>query len=281
MNILRHGGLFATVQFATCVLAGGASLAGTKLSFASLDLQHPHALSGVLYLPENAPGPAPAVVLIHGTMGIDMRGEFYRPAILEAGIALFEVDFKTGIYSGARDRPRMDAFLPMAFAALKELRKQDTIDPTRIGIMGFSMGGHIALRTAMECNRNQWMGTENGFVACATFYPVCKPFITALEESGSRLTGIPIIVFYGTEDSYGEGTAVPALKNLLATRYDFQLATVAYPGAGHGFNRHAPEMRYFDPAASGRRGRTIWNEDAANDSVTKVVAFLRENLAAR
>jgi dienelactone hydrolase len=210
-----------------------------------------------------------------------MRGEFYRQPLLSAGIAIFEVDFKTGIYNGPSDRPKPDTFLPMTFAALKELRKLPSIDPNRIGIMGFSLGGHIALRAALEESVKQWMGDDKGFSAIATFYPVCKPFIKDLEKSNSKLTGAPIIVFYGTEDSYGEGKAVPELKNLLATKYNFQLQTVEYAGATHGFNRNAPSMRYFDPAAIHFHGYTAWDPEAANDSVPKVVAFLSENLAAK
>lgn len=106
-------------------------------------------------------------------------------------------------------------------------------------------------------------------------------FRQRLEKSGSKLTGPPIIVFYGTSDSYGEGEAVPELKSLLASKYNFQLMTVEYPGASHGFNLHAPDMSFFDPAAKGFRGHTSWNPEATNDSITKVVAFLRDNLAAK
>jgi dienelactone hydrolase len=214
-------------------------------------------------------------------MGIDQRGELYRQPLLDAGIGIFEVDFKTGIYRGALDRPSPDTFLPLAFAALKELRKLPTVDPARIGIMGFSLGGNIALRTAMESNIKQWMGDDKGFAAFALFYPVCKYFTKDLEKSGSKLTGGPMILFYGSEDSYGEDKAVPELKSLLAEKYNFQLITVEYPGATHDFNLNGPDQNTFDPLAKGMRVHIRWNPDAASDSVTKVVAFLRENLAAK
>jgi dienelactone hydrolase len=280
---------------AVFVLRAGAAPQGTRIEFAPLGegsehsrhrLGHhggggTHTVYGNLYLPEKAPGPVPAIVLIHGTMGIDQRGELYRQPLLDAGIGIFEVDFKTGIYRGPLDRPKPDTFLPMAFAALKELRKLPSIDPNRIGAMGFSLGGNITLRTAMESNVKEWMGDEKGFVAFATFYPVCNHFIKDFEESGSKLTGGPIIIFYGTEDSYGEGKAVPELKELLATKYNFQVTTVEYKGATHGFNRDAAPMWYPDPAANNMLGHTKWDPDAAHDSVIKVVAFLRENLAAK
>jgi dienelactone hydrolase len=264
----------------TCVATAGASSAGTKIDFSSLDTHHPYKVSGTLYLPENASSPVPAVVLIHGTTGIDQRGELYRQPLLDAGIGIFEVDFKTGIYKGTLDRPEPDTFLPMAFAALKALRKLPTVDPARIGIMGFSLGGNIALRTAMESNVRQWMGDDKGFAAFALFYPVSNHFTKDFEKSGSKLTGGPMIIFYGTDDSYGEGKAVPELKSLLAEKYNFQLITVEYPGATHAFNLNGPDMNYLDPAAKGMRVHIRWNPDAASDSVTKVVAFLREYLAA-
>ena len=253
--------------------------AAAKIDFSSLDPGHPYPVSGTLYLPRNASSPVPAIVLIHGTTGIDQRGELYRQPLLDAGIGIFEVDFKTGIFRGAMDRPKPDAFLPLAFAALKELRKLLAVDPSRIGIMGFSLGGNIALRTAMQSNVKQWMGEDKGFVAFALFYPVCNHFTKDLEASGSKLTGGPMILFYGTDDSYGEGKAVPELKKLLATKYGFQLITVEYPGATHAFNLNGPAMNYLDPAATALRVHIQWDPEAASDSVTKVVAFLRENLA--
>jgi len=265
MRYLRCIGLLAVVFLTVFVMSAAASSAGTTINFSSLDKNQPFKVSGTLYLPEKSSSPCPAVVIVHGTGGIDSRGAFYRDSILNAGIAIFEVDFKTGIYTGPMDRPQNETFLPLAFAALKELRKLPSIDPTRIGIMGFSMGGGITLRTAVEANRKLWMGDEKGFAAHAAFYPVCKPFIKRLEESGSGLTGTPMIIFYGTEDAYGEGKAVPELKRLLAKKFNFEVTTVEYPGATHGFNRNAPPLTYSDPAAKDGKGYMAWDADAAND----------------
>ena len=274
-------GLLVLGLMAVFVIPVSASPPETKIDFSSLDPNQPYRLSGTLYLPENASRPVPTIVLVHGTMGIDQRGELYRQPLLDAGIGIFEVDFKTGIYRSPMDRPKPDVFLPMAFAALKELRKLPSVDPNRIGIMGFSLGGNIALRTAMESNLKKWMGSDKGFAAFVMFYPVCNHFTRDFEESGSKLTGGPMIIFYGTDDAFGEGKAVPELKNTLAKKYNFQLATVEYAGATHGFNLNAPEMTAYDPAAKGGKVHIEWNPEAANDSVTRVVAFLRENLAAK
>ncbi len=281
MRYLRCIGLFTVALLTVFVMAAVASPGGTRIDFSSLDRNQPLKASGTLYLPENSSTPCPAVVVVHGTTGIDSRGEFYRESILHAGIAVFEVDFKTGIYTSASDRPQNETFLPLAFAALKELRQLPSIDPARIGIMGFSLGGGVTVRTAMEANRKLWMGAEKGFAAHAAFYPVCKYFIPKLEKSGSGLTGAPMIIFYGTEDSYGEGSAVPELKSLLSKKYKFEVTTVEYPGCSHGFNRNGPTVSYRDPAAIGGKGFMAWDPEAANDSLARVVAFLRQTLAAK
>ena len=191
---------------------------------------------------------------------------------------MFEVDFKTGIYRTPFSRPSPEAIVPMGFAALKELRKISRINPDRIGIMGFSMGGHLTLTTALESNRKLWMGDEKGFATHAAFYPVCKPF---LKRDDCRMTGAPMIIFYGTEDAYGDGKNVPELKRQLLEKYHFEVTTVEYAGAHHGFNRNEPPLSYHDPAAIGWKGYMAWDPNAANDSLTRVVDFLRKTLVAK
>jgi poly(3-hydroxybutyrate) depolymerase len=100
MRSLRCLGLLTVLFLTVFVMSVGASSPGTTINFSSLDKNHRHKLSGTLYLPENNSSPCPAIVVVHGTMGIDSRGAFYRESILKAGIAFFEVDFKTGIYKG-------------------------------------------------------------------------------------------------------------------------------------------------------------------------------------
>jgi dienelactone hydrolase len=278
MNTPKRARLLAAAFSAAFIASMGAFADGTSIKFSSLDRNHPYKLSGTLFLPANSPGPCPALVVVHGTTGIDSRNEFYRGSILKLGIATFEVDFKTGIYTGPLNRPSPEALLPMGFAALKELRKLPSIDPNRIGIMGFSMGGHLAVDAAFESSRKLWMGDEKGFAAHVGFYPVVKTF---LKLSDCRVTGAPMIILYGTEDVYGDGKNAPQFKLMLMNKCGFAVTTVEYAGAQHGFNRNAPPMRYVDPAANGWKGYTEWNEGAANDSIKRVVDFLGKNLAAK
>ncbi|MGD1029566.1 MAG: dienelactone hydrolase family protein [Opitutaceae bacterium] len=275
---MRWIGLIAVAASTALVTPAGASSRGTVIRFPSLDTGHPEMVSGTLYMPENQSSPCPALVVVHGTTGIDSRGTFYRASVLNLGIAFFEVDFRTGIYTGAMDRPPPARFVPMGFAALKELRKLPSIDPNRIGIMGFSLGGHLTVNVAFEANRQKWMGNDRGFAVHVAFYPVCRAF---LAQGDCRMTGAPMIIFYGTEDAYGEGKYVPEFKSLLWNRYKFEVTTVEYAGAHHGFNRNAPPLSYRDPGAIDGKGYMAWDASAANDSLIRVVDFLKKNLAAK
>ena len=267
-----------TVAPLSLLLSPKESLAeGTRIDFPSLDDGHPYRVSGQLYLPARASSPSPAVVMVHGTTGIDPRGALYRQAFTDIGIAVFEVDFKTGVYTGPMDRPSPDALLAMGFAALRALRKRPAVDARRIGILGFSMGGHLAINTAFERSRKTWLGDEKGFAAHVGYYPVCKAF---LMQSDVAVTGAPMLILYGSEDVYGDGENVPRLKERLKREAKFDLLTVEYAGAAHGFDRNAPPLSYRDPAAKGGRGYMAWNPEATADALKRTVAFLRQNLVA-
>ena len=119
MSCLRYVGLLAVVLLIVCAVPVGAAPAGTTIHFSSLDKGQPFNVSGTLYLPENATAPCPAVVIVHGTAGVDMRNEFYRGALLNAGMATFEVDFKTGVFTSAMNRPQIESFPADGFCGVE------------------------------------------------------------------------------------------------------------------------------------------------------------------
>ena len=256
------------------LVAGWPAAADERLFFAPLD--GGHTVSGSLSLPAAA-GKVPAVVVVHGTGGIDSRGAYYIGPLNRAGIATFEVDFKTGVFNSARDRPPNDTFLPMAFAALKLLRDNPAIDGERIGIMGFSLGGHLTLGTLLTANRQHWLGAAKGFAAHAAFYPSCRYFLA--KPGLDAIEPAPLMVFYGLKDSYGDGQACPALRERLSRTMTPPPTFIAYPEAGHGFDRTGPPVTAYDPAADGHQAVLEWNGDAAEDARARVVAFFTATLA--
>lgn len=229
---------------------------------------------GVLHLPHgagDATRPVPAVVLVHGTAGPDERYPFHRSALLAAGIATYEVDFKRGVFRGPRDRPRATTFLPWTVEALMALRQDARIDPKRIAIMGFSLGGHVSLLAADRRFVGPLLGGEPGFAAHVAFYPACR---WLLERLSADLSAAPLLVLAGDADAYGEGTYCPALKKWAAQDPDVHFTLKLYPGVQHAFDKPG-EATFADPAAIGGRGARAWNGAAAEDARATAVRFLR------
>jgi len=267
--------LSAAIAFllASCCASADVARCGEMLKFMSLDPDHHVEVGGTLVVPQVAAGRVPAVVIVHSTGGVDGTGQLYRDQLDAAGIATFEVDFKTGVFHSSMDRPEPDTFLPMGFAALKLLRANPAIDPDRIGILGFSLGGILAIDSMIESNRHRWLGSEKGFAAFAALYPACRYFIRRLR--GEPLQQAPLVVFYGSLDTYGAAEFCPKLESYLNERLNPPATFIMYPDVGHGFDRPGRPMSYDDPAAVNGRGHIEFNEAAATDARSKTLAFFQ------
>ena len=141
-------------QDATYAAPPGAPYAAEEVAVRS---PYGHTLGGTLTLPRGARRPLPAVVLISGTGPHDrdgaIRGDTHRPfrqfadTLSRRGIAVLRIDDR-GI---AERRHSLTSPLQVAEdvrAALALLRGRRDIDPARIGLVGHSEGGMVALMVA-------------------------------------------------------------------------------------------------------------------------------------
>jgi pimeloyl-ACP methyl ester carboxylesterase len=115
-------------------------------------------ISATLYIPDQS-GPVPAVLMLHGfASSKDEVGNMYAhaaKALAEKGIASLRIDFAGfGKSAGDPGNITVDGELDNAKAALDALRKTDGIDPKRIGVLGFSLGGGIATLLAADDSSN-------------------------------------------------------------------------------------------------------------------------------
>ena len=242
------------------------------IRFAGLETKHKE-FRGALTLPSNNKGPVPLVVLVHGTAGVDSRYEFHKPALLEAGIGTFEVDFKKNVFTDASDRPPISIFQPWAFGALKALRANPLIDANRIAIMGFSLGGHLSVSVASKNVVERWLGPDQpGFAAHVGFYPVCKALEKYFYASG--VTGAPILILAGELDSWGDGETCPEFVDWLNEAHSGVVSLTIYPKVHHGFDRKG-SWKGYAPYARNRTGILQWDAEAAYDSRKRAVTFLR------
>src|SRR6266478_3192572 len=151
---------------------------------------------GTLRLPKDAAGRVPAMVIAHGSGGVDVREAAWADRLGAIGLATFVVDSFTprNIRETATDQGRLPtaANVADALTALRLLATHPRIDPDRIGVIGFSKGGQVALYTALEPFRRGVLDDERRFAAHVALYPYCSDWYTA-----ARVTGAPLLLLLG------------------------------------------------------------------------------------
>lgn len=226
--------------------------------------------------------PAPAVLICHGSDGVDGRGEFHAEALNAAGIATFEIDMwaARGVARGAAARPRsVPETLPDAFAAAAFLSRQPEVDAARLGVLGFSWGGVVSLLTATRRWREELGADAPALVAHAALYPVCWAYETVPGLSLADPTGAPILIQTGDADAYDDPDGLDQLMARLPAASRALIRPVTHKGAGHGFDRRGPARTIVDPFAHKGAGGPVlmaWNEAAAMAAREANVAFFRE-----
>jgi uncharacterized protein len=241
-------------------------------------------VKGTLTLPRQAQqGPVPAVVLLHGSGGIDGRGAYHAAGLNDAGYATLEVFM---FDRGARPREGHTATLTHAYGALKFLATHPAIRPEGIGVMGFSWGANMALRMASAGVRNaftEWLGGHN-FGAHVGFYPVCYFFQNLAGQGGTfaEFTGAPVWLAIGDKDDYGEPNDCPDFAATVADASKGKLTVTVYPGATHGWDVPGGASRTVpDPSAHRGKGgqvRMFSDHRIAARSRTEAIQFFDAHL---
>lgn len=200
----------------------------------------------------------PAVVILHGSSGVDARGDFYEAALNEAGIATLQIDMweARGVASAA-DRPKAPILsYPDAFSALAFLAAQPGIDAGRIGVLGFSWGGVMSLE-ASELLYAGMFGGGRQFKAHVAHYPVCYaankqfPGLPPPAQFGSQYlnpTGARVLIQLGSLDDYDNGAGpCRALAQSVNGGNRRLIEVVEYPDALHAFDRLMVPIVVKDP----------------------------------
>lgn len=214
----------------------------------------------------------PAVVIVHGTGGIDERTNWFEQELPKVGIATFKVDFKTGIFTTAQNRPLNDHFLSASFAALKWLQDHGQINPKKIGFIGFSLGGHQALTTALIENKTRWINERDGFAAHVSFYGGCKFFLRKL-TSNSRITA-PMQLHWGSLDSFEDEKFCPKVPAAVPHK---TIELFSYEGAHHGFDG-LKNGNYAEPNVVGKLAVFQANPAAAQLARSRSLTFFKQHL---
>lgn len=207
-------------------------------------------VSGLLQIPGDRSKPVSAMVIMHGSGGIlPGREGAWAARLNEMGVATFVVDSFTprGFSATGDDQSRLPlaASVADALTALNLLATHPKIDPTRIGIMGFSKGGQLALYTALEPFRRAVAKGDLRFALHVAFYSSCSiPYLA------QQTTRAPIVFLLGQEDDFTPSDHC----RRYAAFFEKQGSPVAFhvfSGAHHGFDLPTP-LRFLPRAQTAK-----------------------------
>src|SRR3979409_1898417 len=124
--------------------------------------RRPARLTAQLCLPETSDLPAPCMIILTSSAGVQRHREhYYARALNDAGTAALIVDSFTGrgVRRTVADQTLVSAAQMEgdALPALPPLRADPRIDAERIGVMGVSKGGVATLNAAIAV-RQRWRG---------------------------------------------------------------------------------------------------------------------------
>ena len=214
-------------------------------------------IPGNLTLARDGADRMPVVILLHGGGGLYDGNTIYDWAskLHSIGIATFVVNSNARqgcpkCYSQNEGLPNMiDAFQAMAL-----LSTHPRVDPDRIGLMGFSVGGIATLYATVKRFQRMWAPEGLELAAYVSFYPGCN--YTFYEEE--QVTDRPVRILMGDKDQLG--WSVPCedyVNRLRKAGKDFEITII--PGVHHAFDR--PEASRKPYTTGPHPTYCLWQEE--------------------
>lgn len=170
-------------------------------------------------------GPLPAVLMLHGFASHkDEVGDMYKrlaAALAEQGIASLRLDFRGwGESAGGMENSTIQGMVEDAAVGYNYLTTLDFVDDSRIGVIGFSLGGRIAIVSAAQ--HPDWYQT---MVLWSTGGNISPDFLGQENLDAARANGQVTIDLGWREVTLGAGF----FESL--TRYDMESEYPKYAGS--------------------------------------------------
>ena len=207
-------------------------------------------ISAVLYLPAGSQTSFPAMVIINSSGGVaDHIERYYAKELNANGIAAFVVDSftKRGIKHTVNDQKQISLWKMEAdaFAAQAWLRQHPRIDSLRIGVMGVSKGGGVAINTSLD-ERRKWSGRQGE--PFSLHVAIAPP--GNLQHRDARTSNRSIFFMIGELDDYAGSRPAILYAERIRKAGNPNVFVKVYPGAHHAWEGIGP-VRYLPQAENG------------------------------
>jgi dienelactone hydrolase len=225
----------------------------------------------------------PAVMIVNSSPGFDGRSAFYAEALNRAGIATLELDFMQG-----RGQPASPVqHMAHAYETLRYLAADPRIDGARVGIMGFSWGGMIALLASSAQLTQKYAGRLR-FAAHLGVYPICWMHELAAAGKDSyigrgvyqRVTGRPVHILAGDKDDYDDPDSCGKFLDALPAGARRHFSLTMYPGATFGWDSRFSSTAWHAGGHKKKGGdiHIIADAEVAGRSREFAVSYFEKNL---
>ncbi len=224
---------------------------------------------GYLSYPVGQLDPVPAVVIVHGIWGQTEHERNRADMFAKVGVAALAIDlYGQGISTDDMEQAirfmenvgeNTDKTVAIFDAAIEQLQNHYAIDGTRIGAVGYSIGGPIVLNMARR---------GKNLLAVSSFYGGFGGLEPLAENAYS-----PTLVFNAVADAFSDNSQREIFEKEM-TEAGISHAVLDYPEAQHGFAD--PNSDALGEKSGMRFIR--YNKEADEDSWEKLVMFFEKAL---
>ena len=194
----------------------------------------PVTVAGALRIAQGS-GRLPLVIFLTGSGGFGTNLDVWERQLQEMSISTFALDSLAGrgIASTRQDQSAL-GLLNMTvdlYRSLAVLAANPRVDPNRIAVMGFSLGGQAALYAGMKRFAQMWNPAGVNLAAHIALYSPCNVTLIGDTEVSDR----PIRLFHGISDDFVEiGPCRAYVGRLQKAGKDAKLTE--YPDTWHAFD---------------------------------------------
>ncbi len=216
----------------------------------------PLTIAARLMAPSTDADRSPAVILLHGSAGPSARESGYAESLHAAGFVTLEPDLWScrGLAGGSEGRPKTIAeTLPDLYGARAFLAARPDVDAARIGVIGFSFGGVMAMLAATRAHNDRFLPGAK-FAALMPVYPACWTYNQLPGHEFRDLVEAPLFIVTGGLDQYDDDPeAGPKLVEQLSPADRAKVRAHVFADAHHCFDMPGVDVVVQDPMS--RRGK--------------------------